>query len=906
MSSEYQDRVERLIFSANEEINKLIVSEEDIKELLDFRKQFYRYSLRNMQLIKKQFTGAEVVGSFDFWKEKGFHVKRGEKGIEMLVPIKVQMFRTEDGKTKSVKYANKEEKEKISRGDIQVYPMTRFKIGHVFDISQTNATTDDLPKLFPNRWLDGDVPNYQSFYQGLEQVAKSIDSNIIKTGRELGVSKGVTYTTTGDIELNHRNGELQNIKTLIHELAHAKLHSKENKGRYSRNEEEFQAELVAYAVCSYFNLDVSEYSLRYLKNWTKGTDIPNRINLLEEVCTTTKEFIKILEDSGELERELNQISINDKEREPIAREEVPVESEKVDREHKTINEKIPDINFRKFILENILNRKDGTTDIFESDLEELSKIKEVNMEKHRHIENIQGIEWFKSLEKLDVSFNRIKALDVSELLNLKELYAYQCGLDTIKLPSVSKLETLDVTLNNLSFLDLEQQKMLESLSCSNNDLIELDVRNCSLLKELYCNFNYLAELDLSENKELNTLYCESYKKLNSVTAYDYKNLIDGDVYNEVLNVNFIDSEGIKLKECGRVMRYFAERAIHAEGEMVYVDEEEFREFIEDYNITQKDWNQFNKDIEDFDLGIYIEHISDDISPYINGEQVTIPYAWDGQCVIMYENFYKHFNHNDWTINGRFPDRNFRKEILSQVLERNDGTTDIFESDLEIIKNERVLLIANSKISDLTGIDNFTSLQHLDVAFNPITELKGLSESISKIYAHNTKLTELKNDDIPKEIEILDVSFSKLKSLDVTGCEDLRFLFCGDNELKELNLKDCHSLETLMCEKNLLKNLEIDTLPMLEQLDCSNNLLSHLEVNDGLTWLACNENHLKELNLNHCEDLAHLDCESNNLSRLEISNLKELSHINCNKNDLTSHQLIKGLSKIQADEFEKER
>jgi len=385
-----------------------------------------------------------------------------------------------------------------------------------------------------------------------------------------------------------------------------------------------------------------------------------------------------------------------------------------------------------------------------------------------------------------------------------------------------------------------------------------------------------------------------------------KHLIDGDVYNEVLNVNFIDSEGIKLKECGRVMRYFAERAIHAEGEMVYVDEEEFREFIEDYNITQKDWNQFNKDIEDFDLGIYIEHISDDISPYINGEQVTIPYAWDGQCVIMYENFYKHFNHNDWTINGRFPDRNFRKEILSQVLERNDGTTDIFESDLEIIKNERVLLIANSKISDLTGIDNFTSLQHLDVAFNPITELKGLSESISKIYAHNTKLTELKNDDIPKEIEILDVSFSKLKSLDVTGCEDLRFLFCGDNELKELNLKDCHSLETLMCEKNLLKNLEIDTLPMLEQLDCSNNLLSHLEVNDGLTWLACNENHLKELNLNHCEDLAHLDCESNNLSRLEISNLKELSHINCNKNDLTSHQLIKGLSKIQADEFEKER
>lgn len=883
MSSEYQDRVERLIFSANEEINKIIESEEDIKELLDFRKQFYRYSLRNMQLIKKQFRGAEVVGSFDFWKEKGFHVKRGEKGIEMLVPIKVQMFRTEDGKTKSVKYANKEEKEKISRGDIQIYPMTRFKIGHVFDISQTNATTDDLPKLFPNRWLDGDVPNYQSFYQGLEQVAKSIDSNIIKTGRELGASKGVTYTNTGDIELNHRNGELQNIKTLIHELAHAKLHTKENQGRYSRKEEEFQAELVAYAVCSYFNLDVSEYSLRYLKNWTKGTDIPTRINLLEEVCNTSKEFIRKLEDSGELKRGLDQSIINDKE----------------NYNYKKINDQFPDVNFRKFIVENILNREDGTTDIFESDLEKLSQIKEVNIEKHRHIENIQGIEYFKLLEKLDISFNRIRDLDVSELSNLKELYAYQCGLDTIKLCSFSKLKTLDVTLNNLSFLDLKHQPMLESLSCSNNDLTELDVRNCSLLKELYCQFNYLGDLDLSENKELSTIYCESYKKLDSVTTYSYKNLLDGDVYDEVLDIKFIDSEGIRLKECGVILRNLGVRAIHSEGEMLYIDEEDYRELNEKYNLNENDWNQFDKDIERFGLGNYIKY---NYGKDIVGDQGQSY----GVHIIVFEGLNKHFNQNDWYMNERFPDSNFRKAILENVLERNDGTTDIFESDLEIIKSERTLLISNSKISDLKGIESFKSLYHLDVSHNPIKELKGLSDNICKIYAYNTQMTELKNEDIPKGIEILDVSFSKLKSLDVTGCEDLKFLFCSENKLKELCLTDCDSLETLMCENNLLDNLGVQTLPMLEQLDCSNNLLSSLEINDGLTWLACNKNHLIELNLNHCTELEHLECESNNLSRLGVSNLKKLNHINCNSNDLAPHELIQGMTNSREETLERER
>lgn len=883
MSSEYQDRVERLIFSANEEINKIIESEEDIKELLDFRKQFYRYSLRNMQLIKKQFKGAEVVGSFDFWKEKGFHVKRGEKGIEMLVPVKVQMFRTEDGKTKSVKYANKEEKEKISRGDIQVYPVTRFKIGHVFDISQTNATTDDLPKLFPNRWLDGHVPNYQSFYQGLEQVAKSIDSNIIKTGRELGASKGVTYTTTGDIELNHRNSELQNIKTLIHELAHAKLHAKENKGRYSRKEEEFQAELVAYAVCSYFNLDVSEYSLRYLKNWTKGTDIPNRINLLEEVCNTSKEFIKILEESGELERELDQSLLNDKE----------------NHEDRTVNEKIPDVNFRNFIVKTILNRNDGTSDIFESDLEILSQIKELNMEKHKQIKNIQGIEYFKSLEKLDISFNEIGDLDVSQLPNLKELYAYQCRLDNIKLCPFGKLETLDVTLNNLSSLDLEHQLMLESLSCSNNDLTELDVRNCSFLKELYCQFNYLGDLDLSENKELNTLYCESYKKLNSVTAYNYKSLLDGDVYGEVLDINFIGSEGIKLKECGVILRALGVQAIYSEGEMIYIDEEDYKKLTEKYNLNENDWNQFDKDIERFELGNYIKY---NYGKDIVGDQGQSY----GFHIIVFEGLNKHFNQNDWYMNERFPDMNFRKAILENVLERNDGTADIFKSDLEIIKNEKVLLISNSKVNDLMGIENFQSLHHLDVSHNPIKELKGLSENICKIYAYNTQMTELKNEDIPKGVEILDVSFSKLKSLDVSGCEDLKFLFCNENRLKELNLTDCDSLEILMCENNLLQYLEVHELPMLEQLDCSNNLLSNLEFNDGLTWLACNKNHLKELNLNHCTDLEHLECESNNLSRLEISNLKKLNHINCNNNDLAPHELIQGKTKSREDSSERER
>ena len=50
MAKDYQDRIEQLIYSANEQINNLVESEEDVKELLNFKDKFYKYSLRNMAL----------------------------------------------------------------------------------------------------------------------------------------------------------------------------------------------------------------------------------------------------------------------------------------------------------------------------------------------------------------------------------------------------------------------------------------------------------------------------------------------------------------------------------------------------------------------------------------------------------------------------------------------------------------------------------------------------------------------------------------------------------------------------------------------------------------------------------------------------------------------------------------
>lgn len=184
----------------------------------------------------------------------------------------------------------------------------------MFDVSQTSATAKDLPRIFSNRWLEGSVTDYKSLYKGMEAIAEKNGIKIIEPKQELGVAKGVSYTLTKEVALNPRNSELQNVKTLLHELAHAKLHTAETHMNYTAPEKEFQAEMTAYAVSSYFGIDTSEYSLGYLASWTQGKEMKNKTKLLKEVHETSIEFIETIENTLEKEKE----QINEKEVESMA------------------------------------------------------------------------------------------------------------------------------------------------------------------------------------------------------------------------------------------------------------------------------------------------------------------------------------------------------------------------------------------------------------------------------------------------------------------------------------------------------------------------------------------------------------------------------------------------------------
>ncbi|MFB7141712.1 LPD25 domain-containing protein [Gottfriedia sp. NPDC056225] len=305
-SEERKKEIHDLSEQLNQKVDFYFHSSEQLKEYLLFKSKFYNFSNRNAALIENQFPGAEAVGNFQFWKKNGFTVNKGEKGIKIFKPMKFDYFRREkNGPKIPISKVTEEEKRLIQEKKIKVYTELNYTITHVFDIAQTNARAEDLPKLFPNRWLEGKVKDYELVYQALEKIAETNGIKIVAPYEELGAAKGVCYSELKQVALNPRNSELQNVKTLIHELVHAVLHTLEKRNDYNQHEREFQAELTAFTVASYLGLDTSEYSLKYIHYYTQDeSKFEDKIRLLDEVKEIAHSFIETIE--SKLVQERNQ------------------------------------------------------------------------------------------------------------------------------------------------------------------------------------------------------------------------------------------------------------------------------------------------------------------------------------------------------------------------------------------------------------------------------------------------------------------------------------------------------------------------------------------------------------------------------------------------------------------------
>ncbi|TCI67842.1 ImmA/IrrE family metallo-endopeptidase [Exiguobacterium sp. SH0S7] len=318
-NEERKAELEALTEQMGQQIDSYFESPEKIREHLQFLGKFHQYSMRNAVLIESQFPGAVAVGSYPFWEKQGAQVQKGERGIKVFVPNPVTYALHKDEWVPLSK-APKPVKDGVKQGRIPSRKMMYFKIGHVFEYTQTDAREKgiDVSDIFKRYHRDGGLENEQDIRDALTTLTDARNVTLLEEPLdEIGTAKGCYYPELHAIALNPRNTSIEDISVLIHELAHAELHNQERNLEWEKPrtapEKEFQAEMVAYVVSHQLGFPTDDFSLSYLAGWTKDKELLDKEQLLQEVHQTSAAFIDHIESHLEKVHTLQQ----EKEQSPL-------------------------------------------------------------------------------------------------------------------------------------------------------------------------------------------------------------------------------------------------------------------------------------------------------------------------------------------------------------------------------------------------------------------------------------------------------------------------------------------------------------------------------------------------------------------------------------------------------------
>lgn len=266
-----------------------IFESEKYKEYIATISKFPSYSINNCILIVSQCPDASFVCGYRKW-QTDFNrvVNRNEHGIMIIAPVKYKADVDElvyDENSHPVKDVNGNQvTEKVQR------EFQAFRPAYVFDVKQT--TGDPLPTLA--NLLERGVEGYEQIKDALIAVSPvPVSFEAIDSG-----ANGYFSPSSQCIVVKSEMPELQTVKTLIHEIAHAELGHGGKDDKWDRESKEVMAESVAYWVSQMLNLDTSDYSFGYISGWSKNREVSELKENLELIKSTADKI------SADLEKKL--------------------------------------------------------------------------------------------------------------------------------------------------------------------------------------------------------------------------------------------------------------------------------------------------------------------------------------------------------------------------------------------------------------------------------------------------------------------------------------------------------------------------------------------------------------------------------------------------------------------------
>ena len=243
-AEEKKEELDNLVQTLENGMKNFKHDSETFKAILQMQAIMPKYSFRNIMVARAQIPHASYIASFNRWKELSRNVIKGEKAIYIFAPrfAKVENEVSGEEETKLIGYIT--------------VP--------VFDISQTEGKPLPIDKI--KLLLEGESEEADHIFEVAKKMAAA--DNCPVTIESAGSANGYYSISEHKIVVDPKLSGNHRAKTTVHELVHSRVHRKGMVEKTTAEEREIVAEGTAFVVCSYFGLDTSDYSFRYVRSWS--------------------------------------------------------------------------------------------------------------------------------------------------------------------------------------------------------------------------------------------------------------------------------------------------------------------------------------------------------------------------------------------------------------------------------------------------------------------------------------------------------------------------------------------------------------------------------------------------------------------------------------------------------------
>lgn len=277
-SAEKKARTEALVAALKDRAEQFRQSDKALLCFLKSSARFHNYSLSNQYLIFFQNPDASAVNSYKRWGEIGRQVRKGEKAIYIVAP---RPYKRKNDKG--------EEEERVSFVHVPVfaYEQTDPIEGHEHPWE---------PYRIPSLTEETGGPFVEALLESLREEGHDIecfedDRAYRGQFRVPGDGEG-----TGGIALNVSMPALQQLNTLVHEIAHLTHWQLDplSLRTFGKAAIEFVGEASSYAVLSELGFDSSEKSVAYI-GAMGGVDDDKEKVVMSLVCRVVGKIMERIE-----------------------------------------------------------------------------------------------------------------------------------------------------------------------------------------------------------------------------------------------------------------------------------------------------------------------------------------------------------------------------------------------------------------------------------------------------------------------------------------------------------------------------------------------------------------------------------------------------------------------------------